>query len=251
MKFTYEAYRHLISLLIRNGYSIESYSSWNKSQKPCILRHDVDIDVEKAASFAEFESEVLGGDRGATYFFLITSDFYNIHSKKNISLLKHIRNCGHDIGLHFDETVYKINDDIEILQKKILEEKDILSNVIGDEITAVSMHRPSNNLLEMNLEIPSMINSYANIFFRDFKYVSDSRMAWREDVLSIVQSTQFQKLHILTHPFWYEVEERSLEEKLLCFLRGGNEDRYDILNHNFKNLETEVKKNEVIYGISR
>lgn len=64
MKFTYEAYGYLISLLIQNGYSFESYSSWNKSVKPCILRHDVDMDVEKAAQFAEFESGILGRYRG-------------------------------------------------------------------------------------------------------------------------------------------------------------------------------------------
>lgn len=252
MNFTYDAYSHLISLVTEKGYSFESYTSWEESVKPCILRHDVDIDIEKATQFAEFEVELLNiyGGGVSTYFILVTSDFYNIHSKKNVSLLKRIKNCGHHIGLHFDETVYKTDGNIEMLINKVLEEKDILSQIIGEDVTVVSMHRPSSNLLEMDLKIPSMINSYANLFFRDFKYVSDSRMYWREDVFSVVQTNKFDKLHILTHPFWYEKDERLLKDKLIGFLCRGNIDRWDILNQNFKDLEAEVKRNVVSYGIS-
>lgn len=249
MNFTYEAYSALISAIAKKGYSFDSYQAYTVSGKSCILRHDVDIDLLKAVKLAELESSLLYNDRGgyirSTYFVLVTSDFYNIHSRRSRSLLGQIKEFGHHIGLHFDETAYKIGNDKEMLVKKILEERQVLSDIIADEVVAVSMHRPSSHLLEMNLEIPSMINSYSNCFFHDFKYVSDSRMHWREDVLSIVESGQYDKLHILTHPFWYDLEEKPLRMKLMEFLCEGNGDRYDVLNHNFKDLGLEVKRDEI------
>ena len=61
------------------------------------------------------------------------------------------------------------------------------------------MHRPSKDFLEMDLEIPNVINSYQKKFFNDFKYVSDSRMSWRENVEEIVDSEKYSQLHILSY----------------------------------------------------
>jgi hypothetical protein len=43
-------------------------------------------------------------------------------------------------------------------------------------------------------------------------------MNWREDVLSIVESRVYDKLHILTHPFWYNEIELSMKDILERFL---------------------------------
>ena len=48
-----------------------------------------------------------------------------------------------------------------------------------------------------------MINSYGQTFFHDFKYLSDSRRRWREPVEEIIRSGTYDRLHILTHAFWY------------------------------------------------
>ena len=43
-----------------------------------------------------------------------------------------------------------------------------------------------------------MINSYSKEFFQNFKYVSDSRMKWREDVMKYVKEKQYPRMQILT-----------------------------------------------------
>lgn len=121
MEFTYEAYERLIKGIIDNGYQITNYHLYKKVKCPCILRHDVDMDLKKAAEFAEFESKIELKKRvKATYFVLLTSDFYNLYSKENIHLLKDILLCGHEIGLHFDEKKYTLEEDFDAKKSNIL-----------------------------------------------------------------------------------------------------------------------------------
>lgn len=109
------------------------------------------------------------------------------------------------------------------------------------------MHRPSKEFLEMNLEIPNVINSYQKKFFKDFKYVSDSRMFWRENIEEIIEKDDYNKLHILTHPFWYSNNQNeSMKEKLISYIKNGIDSRYDFLNENFRNLEEVILKKELV-----
>ena len=103
MDFTYDAYVDLINGLREHGYSIADYHNCDSVLHPCILRHDIDNSLEKAVKFAKLEKKMA---IKATYFVLITSDFYNVFSDKSIKLLHQIIDCGHEIGLHFDETAY-------------------------------------------------------------------------------------------------------------------------------------------------
>ena len=81
-----------------------------------------------------------------------------------------------------------------------------------------------------------MINSYGMKYFREFKYVSDSRMQWREDVCRMVSEGVFSKLHILTHAFWYEEKERTIQEQISRFIRSANCERYDTMRGNIRDL---------------
>ena len=74
-------------------------------------------------------------------------------------------------------------------------------------------------------------------FFKDFKYLSDSRRHWREDALSYIREETFVKLHILTHAFWYYETEMNLKDTLTSYLDEAREDRYEMLNRNFTNLD--------------
>jgi hypothetical protein len=107
------------------------------------------------------------------------------------------------------------------------------------------MHRPSQNILEANIDIPNVVNSYNHIFFKDFKYISDSRHHWRENADEIVSSKQHQKLHILTHPFWYNEKEETCREKLLKFIKNANIERYENMLDNFRNLNEFVIAGDV------
>ncbi len=237
MKFTYNAYKELINLLIKKKYKICNYKESLKYDKVVILRHDVDQSIEKAVKFAELE-KMMGVQ--STYFVLLTSDFYNVCSKKSYELINKIYSLGHDIGLHFDETVYDNLNDEEYIGC-VLKEVNLLSEIVGLPIESVSMHRPSVKTLQSDYKMPNIINSYSKIFFNNYKYLSDSRRHWREPVNEIINSEEYNKLHILTHPFWYNDDEISLHDTLFNFISDAQKDRYNMLDDNFRNLYKVIK----------
>jgi hypothetical protein len=243
MLFTYEAYGDLLNRLIDNGYSICNYNNWKERAQTVILRHDIDNNLEKAVRLSEYEYKVCGG--GATYFTLLTTDFYNVFSKRSREALTAIRENGGIIGLHFDETQYNISGHDELI-KYIAYELDILSGIIGEKVDCVSMHRPSKEILDANLKIPGAVNSYSKTYFNDMKYLSDSRRFWREDVDRIVDEKLYKRLHILTHPIWYNSQmELNLHQSLKEEVLKASLDYYDRLDENFRDLESELTRIEI------
>lgn len=243
MKFTYESYICLIKKLMRSGYQFTGYQEWKKAEKSVILRHDVDMCLEKAVRMSELEKALIGG--GGVYFVLLTSDFYNIHSKQSKWCIHEIIQNGGTIGLHFDEVQYEVSDKDE-LRTFIVKELDTLSDIIGMKVDTVSMHRPSEKILSADIDIPGVINSYASCYFRQMKYLSDSRRHWREDVDEIVSVAEYPHLHILTHPFWYmDGEEKSLHHTLKEAVLGASLKYYDYLNDNFRDLGVELPRTEI------
>jgi len=246
--FTYAAYSQLISDIIVNGYTFTNYHDYNKITKPCILCHDIDYDMEKALKFAKIESESFSIH--TTYFVMLNTNFYNVFSNSILSMLKEMIIMGHEIGLHFDETCYypphnNIDYDCD-LKEHIKKEINLLEQIIEQPVKAISMHRPSKFTLEANIVIPGVVNRYSQTFFKDFKYVSDSRHNWREDVESIVSSQQYEKLHILTHPFWYTEQKESCRDKLFSFIKTANQERFDDMCNNFRDIDEFVHREEII-----
>lgn len=136
-----------------------------------------------------------------------------------------ISDLGHDIGLHFDETAYTY--DTHDIDYYIFKEAKILSELTDLSITSFSLHRPNRYTIETQLEIPGLINSYGEEFFHSFKYLSDSRRRWREPVESIIESEQYERLHILTHAFWYHNKSFEIGETVSNFLGKAKEDSYN------------------------
>lgn len=242
MDFTYDGYLKLIKALLSHGYEVSNYHDWDKKEHCVILRHDIDYDVDSALNLAQIEAE-----KGAisTYFILLSSDFYNPHSTTIKEKIHKISQLGHEVGLHYDEKAYP--DDIGNIDKtrhNIIQEGNILSDILGERITTVSMHRPSKSILDADIEIPGYVNSYGKTFFRDFKYVSDSRRRWREPVEEYIENETYDRLHILTHAFWYNEEEKSLTDTIKSYLQRGSIDRYDVFNDNFTSLDEIVKRDD-------
>ena len=239
MKFTYSEYQRMIELLNEKGYVITNYTEYAKHERCAILRHDVDYDMKKAVEFAKFENSL---NVRATYMILVTSVFYNIFSKEVLDDVAHIIAMGHDIGLHFDEKQY-LGEDVDI-QKKMVEEVNLLKQATGcNNIRTISMHRPSKECIRTNIMVGNdeIINTYNDLFFKEFKYVSDSRMHWREPILDYINNTQYDRLHILTHSFWYENQEENIGEKLESFINRAKEDRILNLKNNFTNLDEYIE----------
>lgn len=236
MQFTYDSYKKLLVLLRNNNYEICDYHNFEGYAKCAILRHDIDNSIEAAIKMAEIENSL---DIKATYFVLLTSDFYNPASAEKKRHLLKLQNLGHEIGLHFDEKTYEDNlgpeKTIEIIQR----EAGILSDILdGTPISTVSMHRPSKDTLEGDFQIPRLVNSYGKTFFHDFKYVSDSRRRWREPVEEIIESGECPRIHILTHAFWYHDKEETIEETISKFVLGANRERYRKMEENITNLSS-------------
>ena len=237
--FTFQGYTNLITTLREFGYSFTDYHNYTGSSRCVILRHDIDNSIEKAAILAELEHEL--GVK-STYFVLLTSDFYNPSSKKSLEGLRQILQLGHEIGLHFDEMAYSKSVDVVNAIKR---EAQILSDVIQTPILTVSMHRPSSATLEANYNLSPMINSYGKTFFNDFKYLSDSRRRWREPILDIIKSGQYDRLHILTHAIWYHEEEKDIHDTIKEFVTSANKERYYQEKDNIKDIESILDISEI------
>lgn len=230
MEFTYAAYGNLLDRLEKHHYQFSNYHEYEEFEKPVIIRHDIDADIKKALDLAGFEKE-----RGirATYFVLVSNGFYNIFAKENEEMLKEICHYGHEVGLHFDEMKYDKEDDlIQCMEKEI----ELLEICIGGgyKIQTISMHRPSKQTLEANYCVKNgeVINSYSDTFFKNFKYVSDSRRHWRENIDEIIQSGGYDKLHILTHPLWYAEEDIDMDTTLENFALRAVSERKKLIEEN-------------------
>lgn len=241
MNFTYSAYEELLSLLKRKHYDICNYENYKQSNRCVILRHDVDFSLEAALRFAELENK---NGVQSTYFVLLSSYFYNPFYTKAYETITKIRELGHDIGLHFDEARYQISNEEELIHY-VEKEIYIISQVLGREIKAVSMHRPSKWVLESNINFNKVVNSYSTEFFNDFKYLSDSRMHWREDINQVIQSCSYNRLHILTHPIWYGIQESTMREVLMDLISTNKYNYYDCIRDNIRDLNGVLLKADI------
>ena len=232
MNFTYTDSAALIDLLRENGYAFSSYVNYPGRGKCVILRHDIDYSLEQAVKLARIEKDL--GVR-STYFVLLSSDFYNPASSSSYRYLHEILDLGHDIGLHFDETAYSY--ERFGMEYFIRKEARILSDLIDVNINSFSLHRPNHFSLETEIRIPGLINSYGEEFFHGFKYLSDSRRRWREPVEEIIEKGEFEKLHILTHAFWYHEDDLTISETILDFLRSASRERKLTMKDNITDLE--------------
>ncbi len=241
MNFTLDAYAELLNLIRNNDYDIRDYHNYEDSNKFVILRHDVDFDLRKAAKFAQIEKEL---NVKSVYFVLVSSDFYNVLSPYNIKCVEDIIACGHEVGLHFDEAKY-VDKDIRRIENEIYREADFLGNVIGKKVRTISMHRPSQQILEADLKLNGMVNTYGSVFFKEFKYLSDARMNWRVSPEPVIVSGDYNKIQLLTHPFWYTKHDRTMTEKLKSFVLRASRERYIELGANIRNIEDALPREEL------
>lgn len=239
MKFTYQAYRDMLSLLREQNYAFRQYHNYADCPRCVILRHDIDNSLEQAVKLAQTEAEA---GVVSTYFVLLRTDFYNIASRAGLQAIRRIQALGHEIGLHFDETAYTPQGGN--IPEQIIRECGLLSALLETTVSSVSMHRPSRMTLEADFQIPGIINSYGKTFFRDFKYLSDSRRNWREPVLDIIRSGAHDRLHILTHAFWYHGKEETLEETVRSFIRSASRQRYRQMADNITDIASIMREDE-------
>lgn len=246
MQFTYAGYKSLLKLLAVNGYKIVGYDEYQAFDSCAILRHDIDYSLEKALEISKVESELwksIGGK--STFFIMISHELYNSFTRRAKEILQEIQAHGNEIGLHFSEHRYPELKEYDLVEK-ILMEAEILGEIAGTKISKVSMHNPSKEILDANLEIPGMINAYSEEFFHGFKYVSDSNGKWREPADEYIKTKKYKRLQILTHPIWWNEEEKSVHDTLAAFINGANMERYEVFRkYGFRGLSEIFGEDEV------
>ena len=239
MKFTYSSYNDFLKLIKECGYSFQTFLDYKESDKCVVLRHDIDNSLAQALRLAQIEADA--GVK-STFFVLLNTDFYNVASNRSKGLIKEIVKLGNDIGLHFDETAYDCDE--QELKTFISHEAKVLSDIIEYPVSTFSMHRPNKRVLNSNLIVPGLINAYGHPFFDEFKYLSDSRREWREPVVKIITSGEYNRIQILTHAFWYHEKEEDISATIKNYIYSANSERYSLMKDNIKDLESIMKKFE-------
>jgi len=208
--FTEKNYRDILIETNKN-YKFVNYTD-DLSEKNIVLwRHDVDFTPHRALILANIEKEL--GTR-STFFIQITSNFYNIFENEIKDIFSEIINLGHSIGLHFDPSFYDINGS-DAFVNWLEYEKTILEKMFDMKICVFSFHNPTTDILKFDdFRYANMINTYSKEIKNDFKYCSDSNGYWRFDKLDEIVKENFDKLHILTHPVWWQKEFMTPRDKV-------------------------------------
>ncbi len=227
MDFSYTSYQRLIELLRKHAYEICSYFDYQIHPKCAILRHDLDFSISDGHAFSLLETS-LGVT--STYYVLLSTGFYNPLKRENRVMLQDMIKRGFEIGLHFDETAYPDGE----IHEHVASEASILSQILDTPIRTVSMHRPSRKTLESNYSFTGLLNSYEHLFFKEFKYCSDSRFCWRDDPESAVTSGNYARIHILTHPFAWSTVNRNPAEVYRALVDAASWERYVLLTQNIR-----------------
>jgi hypothetical protein len=226
--FGKDAYVSVIRSFLRHGFTFEKFLS-TKKQKAVHVRHDIDFSVKDAHQLALVESEL---GVATTYFFMLTSNTYNLLSKANRSLVKEIQALGHDVTLHFDPLAHPDIDAGFAAEKLIFEE------AFGAELKIVSLHRPGVFLEHNNRQLAGCRHTYEDSFVKDMTYLSDS--AGRDiqhKLLELAQQGSDSPLHLLLHPIWWTSKTSSPTATLNGWLDRNQDFLVDETRRNCRTFE--------------
>ena len=205
--FSYNEYKNIINL-IKSHLPIMDFSEvTEKTEKFCVLRHDIEFSIDRAYELAKVEKE-LGVT--STYTVQVRNNTYNALSEKNIDLIKRIKDLGHHIGLHQNPPIM----DLEKLKTYVSVDIQMLEYYYGFYVDRFAFHRCGSNpqLLEKYVKVPDKINCYAKEFFHYFEgnkpedfrvhYLADSNHKWKYGhPLHIDYSEYPFRMQLLTHPY--------------------------------------------------
>ena len=178
-----------------------------------MLRHDVDLSMEKAAELAELEKSL---SVKSTYFVMLSSDGYNLFSKSSMDALLKIIDNGHEIGLHFDIEAYDLMFEIEF-EMNIIAELAVLDCVLQEPVRSISWHIPDESLIGRTWEFLDRLhvkNVYDELYFDEYRYCSDSNMNWRTNPYEFMDTKACPKIQLLTHPIWYSLGTESSKKEI-------------------------------------
>ncbi len=211
--FTLEYYKLLLNKL-KKHYSFINFNNYleyiSKTGPLLLLRHDIDISIEKALEIAKIENKL-----GITsnYFVLLRSPFFNPLSEDYVIMLNTIIDLGHTLDLHFHAESYD-NINLNNVEKYVLTEIKILESVLTKKVESISFHHPNLDFAK-KVKINGIVNTYGEEINRHFQYLSDSRGKWRfGSPLEHVFVKKRKNLQLLIHPIWFNENNQTPVETL-------------------------------------
>jgi len=203
---------------IEAGYEFVSFADLGKEAyaRTCLLRHDVDSELLGCGGMLDVERS-LGVT--ATYFLMTRSTAYNLFSVEAGAMVARILDEGHSIGLHFMGERCE-GKSVSHIVEEVLREAGWLEREFGTRIDAVSFHQPTREILEAQLRIPGLVNTYNAAKMAPYFYVSDTNMNWRhEHPVDIFSRGLHERLQLLIHPMWWTEGPVDMLEKWNAVLR--------------------------------
>lgn len=180
--------------------SLDLVNIFEQSESTCFLRHDIDLSPLNALRMAELEYE-LGVQ--ATYTVLLSGQYYNPFEKENRKLFTQILSFGHEIGLHFDASVYDIKKEAMLINH-LTKEASVLENLLETKISMFSFHNTTEFSMSCReFKYCGLINAYSNFFQDKVEYTSDSNGYWRFRSWTELLQEKHKVIQVLTHPIWW------------------------------------------------
>jgi hypothetical protein len=219
--FSYGFYKEILEI-INEKYEqhlfrdIPNFISKDWGTYKIVLRHDIDLDLEKALEMAKMEFK--HGIK-ATYMVMVNCPFYSLEDTQSKKILDNITEMGHEIALHFDS-----KRDINLYEST--KENDLMTNLefaiskleqaISSKVFSISFHRPAPEIINGPLLVNKRINAYAKELMG--WYLSDSKGSWREgNPVPKIKKPKKKLLQLLVHPFWWEEKHESAFDRLQDF----------------------------------
>lgn len=204
-EFSLASYRDLLENFTSSGWTFETFRVMQAppvKQPTVIMRHDVDAELYFLKPFLEVEMQCAVK---STYFVMLESPLYNPFSPEGRRILQLITDHGHEIGLHFFGEIHADldKDDLEL---EIMRQIERLSHLAARHIHAFSFHQPTTMMIDSDLTLPGVVNTYHSTTMSDFTYVSDTNMDWRSGDPKDLANSSRTNLQILTHPLWWLTE---------------------------------------------
>lgn len=207
-------YSKILKVISSNNLIITNNWKKNNYNRYVLLRHDIDFSLDYALKIAKFEYK---NKIKSTYFFLVSSNMYNLFSRKNIKIVKNIKKLRHKISLHYDPTIHED-------PKSFLIEKNIFEKIFDVKLDIISIHRPNNFFLTTNKSFYGIKHTYQKKYFNKLTYISDSG---GRPVIDLVKNYVKKKnktgLQLLLHPIWWTFNSQSPTTTLNNWIKDNNE----------------------------
>ncbi len=204
MSFTFKGYATILDAFKHFGYHTVTFKEFDpENEYQLLIRHDVDYYPNNCLKLAEIEQKY---GFISTFFFLLTSRFYNPLSNYLQHLFINLHSKGFHLGLHYDSEAYK-NDFHQYIVRQIFDnEFDVYSN-----------HKPRTQGMK-KYDGMHILSTYAKKFAWDSKYLTDSNREWKYghpvDWLEEWGDTG-KNVQLLIHPIWYHENEKNRKH---CYL---------------------------------